>query len=210
MRKLGRLAWPMRRRRGERGFERISWDEAAGYIAERLRSADSRRIAFYTTSRGLTNETYYAAQKVVRLRGTNHIDNAARLCHAASSLALKQTLGVGASTVSYSDWLKTKLLVLMGTNIANNQPVAMKYIYEAKQNGARVAVLNPFREPALERYWIPSVAKSALFGTCILDEYFPVAIGGDAAYLNGVLKWLIEWNSVEAKSLRNIRSAGLI
>ena len=46
--------------------------------------------------------------------------------------------------MSYSDWLKTRLLVLMGTNIANNQPVAMKYIYEAKRNGARVAVLNPF------------------------------------------------------------------
>ena len=199
LRNLGRLGWPMRRRRSDRGFERISWDDAIGFVAERLQSADPRRTAFYTTSRGLTNETYYVAQKVARLLGTNHIDNAARLCHAASSVALKQTLGVGASTVSYSDWLKTKLLVLMGTNIANNQPVAMKYIYEAKRNGARVAVLNPFREPALERYWIPSVAKSALFGTRICDEYFPVGIGGDAAYLNGALKWLIEWKTIDTK-----------
>jgi molybdopterin-dependent oxidoreductase alpha subunit len=201
--KLGRLPWPMRRWRGDRGFERISWEEAIGFVAARLRAADPQRTAFYTTSRGLTNETYYVAQKVARLLGTNHIDNAARLCHAASSVALKQTLGVGASTVSYSDWLKTKLLVLMGTNIANNQPVAMKYIYEAKRNGARIAVLNPFREPALERYWIPSIARSALFGTRIMDDYFPVGIGGDAAYLNGVLKWLIEWNAVDQRFIED-------
>jgi molybdopterin-dependent oxidoreductase alpha subunit len=197
LRNLGRLAWPMIRHRGDTGFRRISWDEALGIIGERLRHADPHRIAFFTTSRGLTNETYYAAQKLARLLGTNHIDNAARLCHAASSVALKQTLGIGASTVSYSDWFHTKLLVLLGTNIANNQPVAMKYIYEAKRNGARVAVLNPFREPALERYWIPSTPISAVFGTRIADHYFPVAIGGDAAYLNGVLKWLIQWNAVD-------------
>src|SRR6187402_1340300 len=33
LRGLGRLAHPMRRRRGERGFTRISWDEALGAIA---------------------------------------------------------------------------------------------------------------------------------------------------------------------------------
>ncbi len=198
LRSLGRLAYPMIRRRGEPGFSRLSWEDALTLISARLRTTDPRRLAFYTTSRGVTNETYYVAQKLARLLGTNHIDNAARLCHAASSVALKQTLGVAASTVSYSDWLHTKLLVLLGTNIPNNQPVAMKYLYLAKRNGARIAVLNPYREPGLERYWIPSIASSAFFGTRIADDYFPVAVGGDAAYLNGVLKWLIEWNAVDA------------
>ena len=35
------------------------------------------------------------------------------------------------------------------------------------------------REPALDRYWVPSVASSAVFGTQICDDYFPVAPGGD-------------------------------
>src|SRR5207248_4088252 len=96
--KLGRLAWPMMRRRGEKSFHRVTWDEAFDAICSRLRQIDPRRLAFYTTSRGLTNEVYYVAQKLARLLGTNHIDNAARLCHAASSTALKATLGVGAST----------------------------------------------------------------------------------------------------------------
>ena len=201
--KLGRLAWPMVRRHGENSFRRVSWEEAFDAISSRLRRIDPKRLAFYTTSRGLTNEVYYVAQKLARLLGTNHIDNAARLCHAASSTALKATLGIGASTVSYSDWLGTDLLVLLGANLPNNQPVAMKYLYTAKKNGARIVVVNPYREPALERYWVPSVPFSALFGTRIMDDYFPVGVGGDAAFLNGALKWLIEWDAVDREFIRD-------
>ena len=92
LRELGRLPYPMLRRRGEPCFRRISWDEAFSLLGQRLgvaAHADPHRIAFYTTSRGLTNETYYVAQKAARLLGTNNFDNAARLCHAASTTALK-------------------------------------------------------------------------------------------------------------------------
>ncbi len=126
--------------------------------------------------------------------GTNNVDNAARLCHAASTTALKQTLGIAASTCSNSDWIGTGLIVLAGANIANNQPVATKYLYYAKQKGARIAVVNPYREPGLEKYWVPSVTKSALFGTRFMDDFFPIAVGGDVAFYNGVMKILIENN----------------
>jgi molybdopterin-dependent oxidoreductase alpha subunit len=191
LRELGRLPFPMLRRAGESGFRRISWDEAIQLAGARLGACDPHRMAFYTTSRGLTNESYYVAAKVARLLGTNNIDNAARLCHAASTTALKQTIGVGASTCSYTDWIGTDLIVLLGADIANNQPVATKYLYEAKKRAARVLVVNPYREPGLERYWVPSIAKSALFGTRLADEFFQVRVGGDIAFLNGVLKWLI-------------------
>ncbi len=197
LREMGRLPFPMIRRKGERGFRRIRWEEAFQVLGERLRRAVARdpdRIAVYTTSRGLTNEVYYVAQKVARVLGTNNVDNAARLCHAASTVALKQTLGVGASTCSYRDWIGADLIVLLGSDAANNQPVATKYFYYAKQQGARILVVNPYREPGLERYWIPSVVKSALFGTRLADEFFQVRVGGDIAFLNGVLKWLIARN----------------
>src|SRR6058998_3125938 len=82
LRKLGRLPYPMLRRRGDAGFSRISWDEALDLAATRIRATAPERIGFYLTARGLTNETYYAAQKVARFLGTNNIDNAARVCHA--------------------------------------------------------------------------------------------------------------------------------
>ncbi len=207
LRALGRLGEPMVRRRGDRGFRVVSWDEALGRIGAALRATDPRRAAFYLTSRGITNEVYYAAQKAARFLGTNHVDNSARLCHAASTAAMKSTLGYGASTCSYVDWLHADLILLFGSNAANNQPVAMKYLHYAKRNGARVAVVNPYREPGLERYWIPSIASSALFGTPLADDWFDVHTGGDLAFLVGVLRALIETNGVDEAFVRE-RTSG--
>ena len=215
LRKLGRLAVPMIRRRGETGFHRVSWDEAITTAADGLRGLDPRRIAWYITSRGLTNEAYYAHQKVARFLGTNHVDTSARICHAPSTAALNATVGCAATTCSYSDWIGSDLIVFVGSNPANNQPVTTKYLYYAKEAGTKVFVVNPYLEPGLERYWVPSVVRSALFGTRIADDFFPIHVGGDIPFFYGVLKFLIEngwvdrefiaartlgWEEVEAKA----------
>jgi molybdopterin-dependent oxidoreductase alpha subunit len=202
LRALGRLPEPMVRRRGDRGFRVIGWDEALDLVASRLRATDPERTAFYLTSRGITNEVYYAAQKAARFFGTNHVDNSARLCHAASTAAMKATLGYGASTCSYVDWLHADLIVLLGANVANNQPVTTKYLHHAKQNGAQIVVVNTMREPGLERYWVPSIPSSALFGTALADRWFHVHTGGDRAFLVGVFRALVESNGVDDTFVR--------
>lgn len=203
LRELGRLPEPMLRRQGERGFRVVSWDEACDRIALDLRAVDPARAAFYLTSRGITNEVYYAAQKAARFLGTNHVDNSARLCHAASTAGMKATLGYGASTCSYVDWLHADLIVFFGANVANNQPVTTKYLHHAKHNGAQIAVVNPYREPGLERYWVPSIASSALFGTQLADHWFDVHTGGDLAFLVGVFRALIESGGVDEAFVRD-------
>lgn len=203
LRDLGRLAYPMLRRKGDAGFHRITWKEAMNIAAKYFQRSGPERTAIYTTSRGLTNEVYYVAGKFARLLGTNNIDNAARLCHAASTSALKQTVGAAASTCSYRDWLGTEWIVLAGANIANNQPVSTKYLYYAKQNGARIAVVNPYKEPGLESYWVPSITRSALFGTRLMDDFFPVTVGGDVAFFNGVTKILIENDWIDRGFIRS-------
>src|SRR4051812_2381187 len=67
LREMGRLPYPMVRERGQPGFRRITWDDAYARIAKRIRRTnDPRRLALYLTSRGITNEVYYVAQKVAR------------------------------------------------------------------------------------------------------------------------------------------------
>ncbi len=199
LRDLGRLPFPMLRRRGERGFRRIGWDEALALAADRIRDARAKdaqdggdRLGFFLTARGITNEVYYVAQKVARFLGTNSVDNAARICHAPSTNALKDGLGVAATTVSYTDVIESDLIVLFGADVANAQPVFMKYLYMARKRGTRVAVVNPMREPGLERYWVPSSPESAIFGTQMATDFFPVSTGGDIAFLTGVLKVLAD------------------
>lgn len=189
LRELGRLPHPMLRRSGEAGFTRVTWDEALRLAARAVRDAP---FGVYLTSRGVPNENYFAAQKAVRALGSNNIDNAARICHSPSTVALKQTVGAAATTCSYTDWIGSDLIVFIGSNPSNNQPVAMKYLYHAKKAGSRIAMVNTYREPGMERYWVPSNAESAIFGTKITDEFFGVNIGGDLGFLSGVLRHLIE------------------
>jgi molybdopterin-dependent oxidoreductase alpha subunit len=191
LRDLGRLPYPMRRRAGERGFTRISFAEVWNEVGPRWRAFRPGRTAMFVTSRGITNEVYYVAQKVFRYLGSNHVDNSARLCHSPSTAGLKSTVGVAATTCSYKDWFDADLIVFLGANPANDQPVTTKYLYEARRRGTRVLSVNAFREPGLDRYWIPSNPESALFGTKLCDRTFLVRVGGDLAFLNAVQKVLI-------------------
>lgn len=197
LRGLGRLGYPMRRRRGDRGFTRISWAEALEATGAAIRDAGGTRTALFLTSRGLTNESYYTAGKAARALGIASVDSAARVCHAPSTVGLKTTIGVAASTCSLRDVIESDLVVIWGANPANNQPVFMKYLFLARQRGARIVVVNPYLEPGLERYWVPSNLESLVFGTTFCDLHVPVRPGGDVALANAALKRLIERGDVD-------------
>ena len=196
---LGRLPFPVLRERGQTGFLRISWETASARIARRIQSTDPRRVAFFLSSGDLTHEVEYVAQKVARFLGTNHIDTAARCSLAPSVSAMKATLGVADSTCGYQDWLGADLLVFFGVNPAEDQPVAMRHLSAAKRRGARVVLVNPLLEPGMRKHWEPSRPLSALFGSHPADHWFPVAQGGDVAFLLGTLKvllgedWVAHW-----------------
>lgn len=192
LRQLGRLPYPLIRRKGESRFARLTWDEVMSRIAAKAKAIDPKGIAFYLTGRGITNETYYAAAKAARAIGTNNIDNASRICHSPSKTALKRSIGVGASTCSYKDWIGTDVLLFWGSVAANNQPVSTKYMYAAKRKGTKIIVINPYREPAMDGYWIPSIPESALFGTKLADDFYQVSIGGDIAFMHGIMKCWFE------------------
>lgn len=202
LRALGRIPYPMRRRRGEKGFARVSYDEALQDIGRRFGAADPSRVAMFVTSRGITNETYFVAQKTMRWLGSNNIDNSARLCHAPSGVALKSTVGYAATSCSYSDFFSADLVVFFGSNPANDQPVTMKYLAEARRRGARVVSVNTCREPGLDAYWIPSQPVSALFGTTVCERTFLVGVGGDLAFLLGAAKLLVEQGRTDLDWIR--------
>ncbi len=203
LRGMGRLGYPMRRRRGEKGFTRVGWDDVWRDVGARWREFDPERTYMYLTSRGITNEVYYVAQKVARFLGSANVDNSARLCHSPSTVGLKWTLGVAATTCSYRDWYDADVIVFFGSNPANDQPVAMKYLAEARKRGARVLLVNAYREPGMQRYWVPSNVDSALFGTKMSDRTFLVKVGGDLAFVNAVQKVMLDRGWVKEEFVRN-------
>ncbi len=199
LRSLGRLSHPMLRRKGARGFLRVSWQEALDVIGKSIHDTAPHQMAFFATSSGLTNEVYYVFQKLARVLGTNNVDLCSRLCHAASVSGLKSTLGYGAPTCSLSDFIGTDLLVIFGSDLATNQPVTTKYMHYAKKAGTRIVVVDPMREYGPQRYGVPSVVSSAVFDTKLLDDFFQVGVGGDIAFINGVIKTLIANDQLNRK-----------
>jgi len=192
LRSLGRLAHPLLRRKGERGFLRVSWEEALEVVCKSIRKTAPHELAFLATSHRLTNEVYYVFQKLARVLGTNNVDLCSRLRHAAGVSGLKATLGYGASTCSLSDFIGTDLLVIFGSALANNQPVTTQYMRYAKKAGTRIVVVNPMREYGVGRDFMPAVASSSmLYGPNWMDDFFRPRIGGHIAFINGVLKFLV-------------------
>ncbi len=112
LRSLGRLAYPMIRRKGERGFLRVSWDEAVDVVCKAIRNVAPHEMAFFATSRGLTNEVYYVFQKLARVLG--HQQRRSVLAPVPRRQRFRSQGDVsayGAPTCSLSDFIGTDLLV---------------------------------------------------------------------------------------------------
>lgn len=81
--------------------------------------------------------------------------------------------------------------------------MTVKYLHWAKKAGTRIVVINTYKEPGMERYWVPSIPKSALFGTKFAEDFFLINAGGDIPFLNGTLKYIIENNWIDSHFIDN-------
>ena len=185
LRTLGRLSHPMLRRKGERGFLRVTWQEALDVVCKALRDPPPHELGFLAGARALTNEAYYAFQKLARALGTNNVDLCSPANHGAGLSALKTTLGHGAPTCSLADFIGTDLLIIFGSDLTDRQPVMAKYLRHAMNAGTRILVVDPRQNYGAVSEWAAS--GSAGFS----GDFYPVRSGGDIALINGVIKTLI-------------------
>ena len=188
---LGRLAYPMVRRKGEPGFLRVSWQEALDVVCRSIHDIAPHRIGFCAAPRSLTNESYYVLQKLARVLGTNNIDLCSQGSDGVCLAALKSTLGYAAPTCSLSDFIGTDLLLLFGPDIADHQPVTAQYIKFAKKTGTHVVMVNATGSGRLERNAMESAANDGRLEAELNHSLFQVKAGGRVAFINGVVKALI-------------------
>jgi len=202
LRYLGRLAYPMIRRRNEPGFLRCSWEETFDLIGSAIHDTAPHEMAFLATPHRLTNETYYTFQKLARVLGTNNIDLCARPSDDAAVYGLKSTLGFGAATCSLSDCVGTDLVVIFGSDLLGNQPLTTKYLRHAAKTGTRIVAVNAPRERAMASY-SGRLAGNSGFRKVRLHEEYPLRPAGEIAFINGVLKTLIANDQVDHHFIEN-------
>jgi molybdopterin-dependent oxidoreductase alpha subunit len=190
--KSGRLAEPLLLRDGMTHYEPVSWDDAFQLIAAELQNLKSPDEAVFYTSGRTSNEAAFLYQLFVRAFGTNNLPDCANLCHEASGIAMRATVGSGKGTVSLSDLHEADLILCFGQNPGTNHPRMLSALEKCKKNGGKIIAVNPLLEPGLLRFDNPQTAKGLLGGgTPLADLYLQVKINGDIALLKAILLLLL-------------------
>ncbi len=189
----GRLSCPMILRPGATHYEPISWSDAFQTIGNELKQLESPDEAVFYTSGKATNEAAFLFQLFARLYGTNNLPDCSNMCHESSGWGLKQTLGVGKSTVTLNDLEHADLIFSIGQNPGTNHPRMLTSLLAAKRNGATIVDINPLPEVGLLRFKHPQEPMHLLgAGTRISDGLLQVRINGDVALLKGIIKAVLE------------------
>ncbi|MCX5226066.1 molybdopterin oxidoreductase family protein [Streptomyces sp. NBC_00233] len=133
-----------------------SWEEALAAVADGLRRtrADHGPDAVGVFGGGgLTNEKAYTLGKFARLvLGTSQIDYNGRFCMSSAAAAHGRAFGLDRGLpFPLEDIPKTGCVILVGSNLAETMPPALRYLTELKENGGKLIVIDPRRTRTAEQ-----------------------------------------------------------
>jgi anaerobic selenocysteine-containing dehydrogenase len=180
----GRVLYPMKRvvakgsgNRDAGDFQRISWDEALDEITARLKkvAAEFGPEAILPYSYGGTLGTLSGGsmdRRFFHRLGASQLERT--ICSAAGEAGLKSVLGVKLGTEP-EQFRQSRYIIAWGANIHGNNVHLWPFIEEARREGAKLVVIDPYRT---------RTAKCA-------DWYLPINPGTDAALALGMMHVII-------------------
>jgi assimilatory nitrate reductase catalytic subunit len=162
------------------GFSALPYGNAVAAVAnqiERIQRACGHDAVAVLGGASLTTEKTYLLGKFARVcLKTPFIDYNGRLCMVSAGAANKKAFGIDRTTNPWSDMVGTDIIWVAGSNVAECSPITTNYLWQAREQGARIIIQDPRITPAAR--------------TC--DLYLPVKPGRDAALFAGVLNLMIE------------------
>src|SRR5437867_2817372 len=163
-----------------KGFRTATWDEALDGTVHAIKTIQERygRDAFAILGgASMTNEKAYLIGKFARVAlRTANVDYNGRLCMVSAGAANKMAFVIDRAANPWSDIPLAKALILSGTNLGECFPILTDYVWRARDNGAKIIVIDPRMTP---------IARTA-------DLFLPVKPGRDSALANGILHVMIE------------------
>jgi len=162
------------------GFRAVAYEQAIVRVANEIKRIQEQHgnDAFAVLSgASLTTEKTYLMGKFARMcLRTANIDYNGRLCMVSAAAGNKKAFGIDRAANPWSDILKAGVVWISGANVAECAPITTDYVWQAREHGAKVIVVDPRLTP---------IAR-----TC--DLFLPVKPGRDVALFNGVLHLMIE------------------
>jgi len=175
-----RLTSPLLRRSRDAELEPVGWEEALDFAAGRLTAiaaGHGRDAVGVFGGGGLTHEKAYSLGKFARVvLRTPHIDYNGRFCMSAAAAASQRAFGVDRGLpFPLADVAHTDVILLVGSNLADTMPPALRYFTTQRENGGRLIVVDPRRTRTAEQ----------------ADLHLQPVPGTDAALAAGLLHVLI-------------------
>ncbi|HEU5163113.1 MAG TPA: molybdopterin-dependent oxidoreductase, partial [Thermoanaerobaculia bacterium] len=174
----------------EGGFKPIAYEEAIRRVAaeiERIQGAYGAGAMGVLSGASLTTEKAYLMGKFARVcLRTPHIDYNGRLCMVSAAAGNKKAFGVDRAANPWSDILDAQVVWISGANVSDCAPITTNYVWQARERGAKIIVVDPRITP---------VAR-----TC--DLFLPVKPGRDVVLFNGILHLMIENGWIDEEFIR--------
>ena len=171
-----RLTTALMRDRRDAPLRPVSWDAALDRVAGAIRDCQERHgrdaVGVFGGG-GLTNEKAYALGKFARLAlRTSAIDYNGRFCMSSAATASQRAFGLDRGLpFPLQDIAATKVLLLVGSNLAESLPTATGLLDEMVSDGGTLIVVDPRATPTARRARL----------------HLQLAPGTDLALANGLL-----------------------
>ncbi|MFF3401265.1 molybdopterin oxidoreductase family protein [Streptomyces sp. NPDC002659] len=151
-----RLTEPLVRRPATGRLEPATWEEALRTVAaglRRTRTAYGPDAVGVFGGGGLTNEKAYTLGKFARVvLGTSQIDYNGRFCMSSAAAAHQRAFGLDRGLpFPLEDIPRTGCVILVGSNLAETMPPALRYLTELRENGGTLIVVDPRRTRTAEQ-----------------------------------------------------------
>jgi assimilatory nitrate reductase catalytic subunit len=162
------------------GFKPVEYQQAINRVAaeiDRIQSQYGPHAFGLLSGASLTTEKTYLMGKFAHMcLRTSNIDYNGRLCMVSAAAGNKKAFGVDRAANPWSDILEAEVIWISGANVAECAPITTDYVWQARENGAKIIVVDPRITP---------IAR-----TC--DLFLPVKPGRDVALFNGILHLMIK------------------
>ena len=173
------------------GFRPVPYDTAIQRVATeigRIQSHHGSAAMACLSGASLTTEKAYLMGKFARVcLRTPYIDYNGRLCMVSAGAANKKAFGIDRAANPWSDIFKVEVVWISGANIADCAPITTDYVWQARERGARIIVVDPRLTP---------IAR-----TC--DLFLPIKPGRDIALFNGILHLMVENDWLDQEFIRD-------
>lgn len=173
------------------GFRAVPYDQAIAKVSaaiRRIQDTYGMDAMSVLSGASLTTEKTYLVGKFAHMAlRTSNIDYNGRLCMVSAGAANNKAFGIDRAANPWNDILGAEVIWVSGANVAECAPITTDYIWQARERGAKVIVVDPRVTP---------VAR-----TC--DLFLPIKPGRDIALFNGILHLMIEHDWLDHEFIRN-------